>query len=741
MNMFGISFLLTAVITLFVGTFVLYKDIKNPLNWLFFLLLAFIGEDAIIEFHLLRSQNFESAQSWVNLIILWPLILAFLMHFTLTFFREEKRILSPTILLICYAPAILFIVLEGVPGFIDLSATQTRYGWTYKVIEGKNIYANIMNGWTSVVSLLVVVVSLYYVIKKKDEISKKRALLIFIGNVVITIGAIISNVFLVRFGKERIPNTTMFGFLIGTMFLGVGAWRYKMLNISINAAANSIVDVMPEALFLLDRDMVIVEFNPVAMELTGFSAEGLRLKKFPNLFEENCKDLILGHLKKQKENKKKTFLNDLEIISSKGELIPITITLSGLQNAEDDVEGFICIVRDLKEIKQSEAENKILQSQLYQSQKMESIGRLAGGIAHDFNNMLAAISGYAEMIHRKFADDNPKLKKYIGIIEAAAGRSAELTSKLLTFARKGNVELKVLNVHEAITESISILEHTMQKNIKLDVLLDAESPVVFADLAQLQNMFLNFCVNARDAMPDGGTLTIKTENIWFENHIDKISHITLTDGEYICVSFIDTGIGMTEDVREKVFEPFFTTKEQGKGTGLGLASAFGTVHSLGGAIEVQSELNVGTTFKILIPCTDKEISSEEYFPEMEEKVGDGRILIVDDEDVVRSVALDMCRNLGYDPISASNTKSALIYYKKHFSDIALVVMDVIMPEMDGPQCYKEMKKINPNIKIIFASGFTKDGNIESLLTDSNARFLQKPYRGKELSKVITELLS
>ncbi len=739
MNIFGISFVLTFLISFFVSTYVLYKDFRSPLNVLFFLLLFFIGEDALVEFHILIAESGEEAQFWVDIINIWPIILALLMHFTLTFL-QDKRHLSAAFILLCYVPAIIFIVLELIPGYIELVATKTDFGWTYKLLHRDNISSVIMNAWAAIISIFLVVISIYYWIKGDNKIKRRQAAFVFWGNIVITLGAIISNVFLARLG-ERVPNTTMFGFLIGSVILGVGVWKYRIFNISITGAAENIVDAMPEALFLLNKGNTIIENNPAAFKLTGLSPQKLLGSKFSKLFESNSADIIKTHLSDQKSKKEKSILTDIDLVNVNNELIPVSLTFSTIYDLNKNVQGYICIARDLKEIKQSESENKILQSQLYQSQKMESIGRLAGGIAHDFNNMLAAISGYAEMIDRKFSKDNPKLKKYVGIIESAAERSAELTTKLLTFARKGNVELKILSVHEAIAESVSILEHTIPKNIKIEIFLDASNPIVFADLTQLQNMFLNFCVNARDAMPKGGKLIIKTENVELKGRVDKISHRQLVNGEYIRVSFCDNGIGMEDDVKEKIFEPFFTTKEQGKGTGLGLASAFGTVQTLGGSIEVDSKIDEWTMFKIYLPTTNEKPQESNLNKTMHEHIGEGRILIIDDEDVVRSVALDMCRNLGYVPISAGSAKTAISYYRKHSRDVEVVILDIIMPEMDGPVCYKELLKINPDLKVIFASGYTKDENIDALLENPNARFIQKPFRVRELSKVISELIS
>lgn len=740
MNLFGVSFLLTFIISFFIGIYVLVKDIKAPLNWIFFFLLMFIGEDALVEFHVLISRNENCAQQWINIINIWPIILAFLMHFTLAFFKEGKERLSLKILLICYAPAIIFIILQLLPGYIELVSTWTRFGWTYKVAKRDNFYSLIMNIWAALISTSLVIISLYYWRTNSDIIKKRQAALILQGNIVITISAIISNVVLARLG-ERIPNTTMLGFLIGALFLGVGAWKYKIFNITISGAVENIVDAMPEALFMLDNNGYVREHNPAALKLTGLTKENMNGKRFTSIFEQNCSEIVQTHLSDQIKNHNKSILTDVDLVSQNEELIPVSITFSSMLDSENVTQGVICIVRDLKELKQSESENKILQSQLYQSQKMESIGRLAGGIAHDFNNMLAAISGYAEMIHRKFADENPKLKKYIGIIESAAERSAELTSKLLTFARKGNVELTLINTHEAIVESLSILEHTMGKNIKLDVLLEAENCIVYADLTQLQNMLLNFCVNARDAMPNGGLLIVKTQNVNFQNYVDRITHIQMGDGEYINIKIKDTGVGIEEHTLGKIFEPFFTTKGQGKGTGLGLASAFGTIHSLGGSIDVESVIEKGTEFNIYLPTSAEKIEEIDETQKNDSENGEGRILIVDDEDIVRSVALDMCRVLGYTPISASDSSSALSYYKKNYRNIQFVLLDVMMPEMDGYQCYNEMKKINPEIKVIFASGYTKDGNIEPLLKDKNVGYLQKPYRGKDLSIAIKLLLS
>ena len=375
---------------------------------------------------------------------------------------------------------------------------------------------------------------------------------------------------------------------------------------------------------------------------------------------------------------------------------------------------------------------------LRQAQKMDVVGQLAGGVAHDFNNMLSGILGFAELLKLKIKEDDAS-SKYIDKIIETANRSSELTRKLLAFARKGKTVSTPIDIHNSIKEAVAILERSIDKRIKIEVNLDADQSTIIGDPSLLQNAFLNLGINARDAMPDGGTLAYSTSVVKLDEDFCRENLIAAESGSFIEVIVSDTGIGMNKDVMEKIFEPFFTTKEVGKGTGLGLAAVYGTIKEHRGIIKVFSELNVGTIFKIYIPLEKSAVQKQESeTPEI--ITGNGKILFVDDESIIRNVGFSQLTNLGYEVILAEDGMQALEIFKQQYREISAVILDMIMPRLNGKDTFLKMREINPNVKVIFSSGFSHDGRVNDLLKMGAIAFLQKPYRIYDLSKILADTI-
>jgi CheY-like chemotaxis protein len=370
---------------------------------------------------------------------------------------------------------------------------------------------------------------------------------------------------------------------------------------------------------------------------------------------------------------------------------------------------------------------------------MEAIGQLAGGIAHDFNNMLGAISGYAEMIKRKFAEDNPILKKYITRVLDAAVRSADLTSKLLAFARKGRYEIVTVNIHETIQEVINLLEHIIHGRIKTNMHFNAAPASVMGDTSQLQNAILNIAVNSIDAMPEGGALTFVTDIVSLDEEFIDTRPYKIIPGKYLRISIADTGSGMDEEIRSRVFEPFFTTKELGKGTGLGLASTYGIIKNHEGYIEVESKKGKGTEFTIYLPSVDKPSKKTKTVSEKPQK-GKGTILVIDDEELIRDIIKDILGELGYTTFTCVDGRQGIEYYKEHHKEIDLVIIDIVLPKINGYDCFVELKKINPHIKAIVSSGQATSDEVEKMIMEGALGFIQKPFEINYLSKMINEAL-
>jgi PAS domain S-box-containing protein len=373
-----------------------------------------------------------------------------------------------------------------------------------------------------------------------------------------------------------------------------------------------------------------------------------------------------------------------------------------------------------------------------QAQKMDVVGQLAGGVAHDFNNMLSGILGFAELLKLKLKDDL-SANKYVDKIIETAARSSDLTRKLLAFARKGKTVSTPIDINAPIKEAISILERSIDKRIKINTKLSAEQTTIIGDPSLLQNAFLNLGINARDAMPNGGVLSFSSSIVFLDSTFCDENIPGADPGFFIEILVSDTGTGMDKHVMEKIFEPFFTTKEVGKGTGLGLAAVYGTIKEHKGSIKVYSELGVGTIFKIYIPV-DKNIVLSKTDEEPELITGKGKILFVDDESIIRNVGFSQLTNLGYEVILAEDGQQAMDIFKTQYKEISIVILDMIMPRLNGKDTFLKMKEIQPDVKVIFSSGFSHDGRVNDLLKLGAIAFLQKPYRVYEISKILADAL-
>ncbi|MBV5340624.1 MAG: response regulator, partial [Deltaproteobacteria bacterium] len=383
------------------------------------------------------------------------------------------------------------------------------------------------------------------------------------------------------------------------------------------------------------------------------------------------------------------------------------------------------------------SEQKRLQNQLIQSQKMDVVGQLAGGIAHDFNNMLAGIMAAAELLKRRLPGDEINNKMVDTIIEAAT-RSADLTRELLTFSSKRTAASTPVRINDTIAAVMSLLERTIDKQIKLTTRLDSGNPFVMGDQTQLQNALLNLGVNARDAMPQGGTLTYATAVRVMDEAACRSLGVSLVSGRYLEIAVSDTGSGMTKAVIEHIFEPFFTTKGVGKGTGLGLAAVYGTVRNHHGEICVQSEPGAGSVFKIYLPLMEGEILPQRSNTAVIS--GKGGVLLVDDEEMLRDVGRDLLEDLGYTVYLAENGVQALEVFAAHRGEISLVMLDMNMPNMGGKETFLRLREQVPDLKVLFCSGFSREGTGDELVWMGASGFIQKPYNRGELSRAVAEVL-
>ena len=386
-----------------------------------------------------------------------------------------------------------------------------------------------------------------------------------------------------------------------------------------------------------------------------------------------------------------------------------------------------------------EKEMIALQDQFRQSQKMEAIGRLAGGIAHDFNNLLTVIKGYSQLSLMEFKEGDP-LKANIEEVQRAADRAAGLTRQLLAFSRRQILEMNVLDLNTILRDLDKMLRRVIGEDIELVTLLADDLGTVKADAGQIEQVAMNLAVNARDAMQKGGKLTIETANVELDENYAR-NHVAVKSGPYVMLSVSDTGVGMTPEVRDRVFEPFFTTKEKGKGTGLGLSTVYGIVKQSGGNIWVYSEPGKGTTFKTYLPRVDEPLEEAGEKVVQKELTGRGEtILVVEDEEKVRQLTVQILTKNGYTVLEASHGDEASHICEQHKGPIHLMVMDVVMPGMNGRQLAKSLEPHHPEMKVLYMSGYTDNAIVHHGILEKGLSFLQKPFTMDGLVRKVREVL-
>ncbi|MBU4186167.1 MAG: response regulator [Proteobacteria bacterium] len=394
----------------------------------------------------------------------------------------------------------------------------------------------------------------------------------------------------------------------------------------------------------------------------------------------------------------------------------------------------------IEERTRAEEEKEKLATQLLHAQKMEAVGTLAGGIAHDFNNILQAISGYVQLLlMRKEVKNTERL--YLNQIDKSTRKAAELTKQLLIFGRKVESKLIPLSLNQEIIEIYKLFQRTILKMIDIELDLAENLKLINADPAQLEQIMMNLGLNARDAMPDGGKLTFETKNVVLDEVYCR-THVDIVPGEYVLLRISDTGHGMDKEILEHIFEPFYTTKETGKGTGLGLAIVYGLVESHGGHIMCYSEPGQGTIFKIHFPALLIDGIEQELEPEEKVAIHGGHetVLIVDDEEDLRDQGRDMLNKYGYTAITAESGEMAIEIYEKEKDRINLVILDIGMPGMGGYKCLGQLFKVDPEIKVIIASGYATSDRMEEMLKFGAADFIDKPYRLTDMLKKVREVL-
>ena len=490
-----------------------------------------------------------------------------------------------------------------------------------------------------------------------------------------------------------------------------------------------LLDQAQDAIMVRDLDHNVLFWNKGAEKIYGWSAS--------EVIGKNAQEILFKEHSRQFEEARKELIANGEW---SGEM-----RQTRRDGSEIIVESRWTLVRDEREqpksvlvINTDVTEKKRMESQFLRAQRMESIGTLAGGIAHDLNNVLSPILMAVDMLQLKTTDESSK--RWLDVLRTNAERGGNMVRQVLSFARGIEGERVALQPKHLIKEIVKILRETLPKSIEISFKVPDNLWIISADATQMHQVLMNLCVNARDAMPEGGSISIMAENVYLDENYARM-HIEAQAGRFVVVSVADTGPGMTPEIQNRIFEPFFTTKEMTKGTGLGLSTALTIVKSHGGFINVYSELHKGSQFALYLPALNTPGSVDAAVAQTDLPLGNGElILVVDDEESIREITRGTLETFGYRVLTASDGTEALALYADKKNEIAAVLTDMVMPFMDGPATIRALQRMNPKVRILAASGLGTGHHAGEGVLEGVAVFLNKPYTAEKLLKTLAQVL-
>jgi PAS domain S-box-containing protein len=497
-----------------------------------------------------------------------------------------------------------------------------------------------------------------------------------------------------------------------------------------NEKLRALFDASPVAITVLDPQRRVLEWSRGAERIFGWTPAEVLGGPLPIVPEEKQQEFqsLAGRILGGES------VGGLELRRQRKDGSPADITLSAapLYAADGAVAGLVAAISDV-------TEQKLLQTQLRQAQKMEAVGRLAGGIAHDFNNLLGVIKGYSEIAVGKLPAEDP-LRRPLGEIQRAADRAAALTRQLLAFSRQQVLEPRVVNLNDSVETLRGMLARLLPENIEMSAQLEPKLDSVQVDPGQLEQVIMNLALNARDAMPQGGRLTLETRNVELDETYSR-THLSAPPGPYVLLAVSDTGIGMDAETLAQVFEPFFTTKEQGKGTGLGLATVYGIVKQSGGYIWAYSEPGRGSTFKVYLPRVEEKPQAQISAPAPAVLPrGTETVLVVEDEEGLRRLAREFLETCGYKVHDARDGVEALEIVQRNSETIHLLLTDVILPRLSGRDLAVQLERLRPQVKVLYMSGYTDRAVLQNGTLEPGLAFLQKPFSLRTLAVKVREVL-
>ncbi len=494
----------------------------------------------------------------------------------------------------------------------------------------------------------------------------------------------------------------------------------------------SIIDSSEDPIISKDLEGTILTWNAGAEKLYGYRAEEVVGKSIDILVPKDHPEEIRRILERVRRGESVEHYESVRLTKD-GRQLDVSVRISPIRDASGNPIGASAISRDITHQKQAE-------EHIRQAQKMDAIGRLAGGLAHDFNNILGIITACTELL-RTHVDEGPEAGEYLGNIRKAVDRGSALTRQLLAFSKKQKVESQILDLNQRLKETVRLLRPLMGDDVEIVILPRSASAIVEADLGQLDQVLINLAVNARDAMPRGGKFILETSNVRLDETYAAL-HASIRPGSYVMLAISDTGTGMDAATASRVFEPFFTTKEVGKGTGLGLSTVYGIVEQSGGHIQVYSELGCGTTFKIYLPNAEQKLGISS--PAEDERVEPARskttILLVEDDEIMRKMTRKLLEQHGYRVVEAADGNAAMDWVGSHQNGIDLLLTDVVMRGLSGPELAVRLGESHPSLKVVFMSGYTGEliANHQSL--SNGVTLLEKPFTRTTLLNTLHKAL-
>jgi signal transduction histidine kinase/CheY-like chemotaxis protein len=619
---------------------------------------------------------------------------------------------------------VIYAALTG--GFID--GFQKEY-WGVRSLVNDVYYPAII-----MVSVLPSIWGIYLLIKTitttSDTLLRIHLGYLTFGSIIMYVIVIFDSVIRASFLKIGfIPSISSFLLLIQSGFVFIAIVRHRFLNPDLRDIAQQIFARINECVIQLNLDQSICNVNDATIAFFG-------------------KDLLYRSSLKQLFGEQYLFNNDytnLEITFTSNTTQKFGLLSQSSLFIQGRFIGKLIIIRDITINRQETLQRITLEKQVQQMNvsRLEALGKLAGGIAHDFNNILSVISGSATLLRMHLRNNDEKAATLSMNIIKTSQDASQLTRKMLTFARKHKQEVSNFDLHETIDDVTTMLHHTLEKSIVLHTSAIAKEHLLTGDRIQIQNMLLNIAINASDAMPNGGDLHIRTANNVLPDDFTTLHNKDASGGHYIIVDIEDHGIGMNQDIQKKIFEPFFTTKQKGKGTGLGLATAYGTVTDHKGFIIVRSEPGKGSLFQIYLPVSCNQ-NNVEHVKSLEINYGKGHLLIVDDEANILFSTSGMLEEIGYTTTMCDSGEDAIKHFKENAFGFDLVILDILMPVMNGLQCSLTIKQLNPDIKFLFTSGYVGETAIldEAIVSTmiSHDNFIQKPFTIEQLSNAVKKLI-